>query len=347
MGELKDPLREYTARRSSDLVEQEACQRNFVRLGNWRLAIAAAALVMAFFSIARGVFSSWWLLMPIVVFVALVVLHFRVVRRRTLAERGIRFYERGIARLSDRWIGTGNPDAQFLESGHIYAEDLDVFGKGSLFELTATVRTASGEQTLADWFRTVAARAEAVLRQDGVRELANRLDLREDLALLGEDVRAEVRESSLAAWGSMPAVTFARYMRVTVLLLAIAATAMLGALLAGAVPIAAFAAVLGCNFLVGYVLRKRVKQIVKGADTPGHDLRIFSLLLQRMEREEFEGPGLQRLRGTLDIEGLPASKRIAQLERWMDALDSSEHLLVRLVQPAILWREQAAMAIEA
>ena len=110
---------------------------------------------------------------------------------------------------------------------------------------------------------------------------------------------------------------------------------------------AAFAAVLGCNLVVGYVLRRRVKQIVEGVDTPGHDLRIFSLLLERMEQEEFETPRLQQLRAVLHIEGLPASKRIAQLERWVDLLDSTNVPLIRLIQPAILWREQAAMAIEA
>jgi hypothetical protein len=342
-----DPLNEYVARRDRWRAKQERSQRQFIQLGNWRLATAATTAAMAFFSIARGAFSAWWLLVPAVVFVTLVALHYRVIRRRTFADRGIRFYERGIARLNDEWIGTGNSGDQFRDPAHLYSDDLDVFGKGSLFELIATARTTSGERRLADWFRSPGEHDEAIRRQEAIRELTGRLDLREDIALLGEDVRAEVHELALGLWGSAEPVVFAPYLRIAALLLAILGLATLIAFLARVLPVTPFALVLAANLVIGYVLRKRVKQIAEGVDTPGHDLRIFSLLLQRMELEQFEAPRLKQLRAALNVEGLPASRRIAQLERWIDVLDSSDHLLVRLIQPALLWREQAAMGIEA
>ena len=308
--------------------------------------IAAITLGMAFLSIARGMFSTWWLLAPVAVFVVLLVQHYRVVRRRTFAERGTRFCEHGIARLNDSWMGTGNQGAQFLDPAHIYSSDLDVFGRGSLFELTARARTASGEQTLAEWFRTVADRAEALLRQEAIRELTERLDLREDVALLGEDVRAEVHEARLAEWGSAAPVSFARYLRLVALLLGVAGITTLIGLLAGVVPKAPFAVVLACNLSLGYVVRKRVRHVAAAAEAPGQDLRIFSLLLERLEPERFESTRLQRLRSALDVEGWPASKRIRRLEFWLDLLDSSDHVLVRIIGPLVLWRAQMAMAVE-
>jgi len=342
-----DPLNEYVTRRDRWRAEKQRSQHQFIQLGNWRLGIAAATAVMAFFSIAREAFSAWWLLAPALVFVTLVILHYRVVRRRTFAERGMRFYEHGIARLNDEWMGTGNSGDQFRDPGHVYSDDLDVFGKGSLFELIATARTASGERTLADWFRSPADHDEALLRQEAVRELTSRLDLREDVALLGEDVRAEVHETALGAWGLAPPVFIPPSLRVVAPLLAIAALITAPALLIRTLPVAPFAIVLACNLVIWYVIRKRVTQIVEAADTPGHDLRILSLLLQRLEHEQFETPRLQQLRGALDIEGSAASRRIAQLERWMDVLDSSEHRLIRGIRVLVLWREQAAMGIEA
>src|ERR1700761_2881939 len=164
MADQRDPLNEYVARRDRWQSEQQRSHRRFLQLGNWRLAVAVVAAVMAFFSIARQAFTAWWLLVPVVVFVALVVLHQRVIRRRKLAERGVRFYERGIARLKDAWIGTGNSGDQFRDPAHVYSEDLDVFGKGSLFELISTARTGSGRHTLANWFRSPASRDEALAR---------------------------------------------------------------------------------------------------------------------------------------------------------------------------------------
>jgi MutS domain V len=259
----------------------------------------------------------------------------------------MRFYERGLARINDEWMGKGNAGDAFHEATHVYAEDLDVFGRGSLFELMTTARTASGERTLADWLRGPADREEAMARQAAVRELAGRLDLREDVALLGEDVRVEVHEEGLGAWGSAGAVPFPRYLRAAAVALAAGAVGTLGCWMAGALPITAFAVLLACNLTVAYVLRGRVRAVVEGVDVPGHDLRILSLLLERMEREQFETPRMQGIRAALNVEGLAASRRIAQLERWVDMLDSVNAPLIRAILPVVLWREQAAMGIEA
>jgi uncharacterized membrane protein len=341
-----DPLEEYTARRDRWETRRGVAARQFIRIGNWRLAVAIIAVVPAFFAFGRQAISAWWLLAPLLLFVALVVWHQFVLRGRTVAERAVRFYEHGIARFTGGWIGKGNTGDQFRNPEHVYADDLDVFGTGSLFQLIATTRTASGEQTLAEWLRSPATAEEALARQEAVRELTDRLDLREDIALAGEEVRAEVHESAIQAWGYAAPIVFPPYMRMLALVLAVLTIATLIEFLTQALTLSPFAAVLGCDFVVAYLLRKRVLQIVAGAGTPGHDLRTFSLILQRLEHEQFALPLLKQLRAGLDVEGLPASKRIAQLKRWMDLLDSSEHLLLRLIGPGVLWREQIAMGIE-
>jgi DNA mismatch repair ATPase MutS len=87
--------------------------------------------------------------------------------------------------------------------------------------------------------------------------------------------------------------------------------------------------------------------VTAGVETPAADLKILSLLVERIEREHFKSPRLAALRSALDIEGLPASKRISKLTMWMDFLDSADHLAVRVFGPSVLWREQVAMGIEA
>jgi DNA mismatch repair ATPase MutS len=71
------------------------------------------------------------------------------------------------------------------------------------------------------------------------------------------------------------------------------------------------------------------------------------LILARLEREQFESPMLRKLRSDLDVAGLPASRRIARLKRWIELLDSGDHLLLRILRPVLMWQEQAAMAVEA
>jgi hypothetical protein len=343
-----DPLQEYNARRDRWRAEQERAQRQFIQLGNWKLAAGIVASAVMFLAVGRPIVSAWWLLPSLLILALLIASQKSASGKRTRAARATRFYQRGMARLQDAWIGKGNAGERFKDPEHVYTGDLDVFGRGSLFELIAHARTASGERTLADWLQTVASNTEVLARQEAVAELSRRLDLREEIAMLGEDVRAEVHESGLSAWGSAtPQTTFAPYARIGALLLALAALATLGAYIAGALPIAPFAIVLAVNLTIGYLLRKRTSQIADAVDTPGHDLRIFSLLLERLETERFETPRLIELRAVLNVEGLPVSRRIARLERWVDMMDSSNVPLLRAILPAVLWRLQAAMGIDA
>lgn len=342
-----NPHEEYSRRLARWRSKHSLLERRFVLLGNWRLALGAIALALAFLAFGIHYITGWLLLAPLAVFIVLVVWNERVVRARTLAERAVRFYERGVARLEDRWAGTDNAGERFRDASHVYSEDLDVFGKGSLFELVARVRTAGGEQMLANWFRAPAARETAIARQAALGELRERLDLREDVALLGEDIRAETDPGMLGRWGSAPAIVFAPGLRILAPGLVVAALAALGLYLADVIPLWPFLAILAGNFVFMAIVRKRVRHVMDAAEAPAHDLAILSLLLARLEHEKFDTARLKKLRGDLDVAGVCASRRIARLGRWMELLDSGDHVLLRVLRPLLLWHEQVSMAIEA
>ena len=46
-----------------------------------------------------------------------------------------RFFERGLARLEGHWAGTGDAGESYVDPAHPYAQDLDLFGKGSLTQV--------------------------------------------------------------------------------------------------------------------------------------------------------------------------------------------------------------------
>ncbi len=340
------PLDEYVSRRDRWRGWRNILQRQFIRIGNWRLIVGIAAAVVAFLAIGRGSISAWWLLVPVGVFIALAVWHSRVLNARTRAERGVRYHESALSRLNDDWAGKGNTGDSFRAESHVYADDLDIFGKGGLFELISTTRTIAGDETLASWLLAPASFESAQQRQEAVRELSVRLDLREDLALLGEDVRSGVHADRLSTWGSAPRIRFAAYVRPLALGLSVLGLASLVAFFAQALPLWVFAAVFACGILFRFSVRKRVAEIVNAFDISGPDLVLLSLTIERLERERFESPLLRRLRSELDVAGLAASKRISKLRRWIELLDSSEHMIVRIVRPFLLWQEQAAMGVE-
>ncbi len=302
---------------------------------------------MGYLAFFAHVIAGWWLLIPLAIFIAMVVQHERIVRRKDFAQRGIKYYERGLRRLNDRWAGTGSQGSQFEDPSHVYAGDLDLFGKGSLFELLSTARTAAGENTLARWLLNPAPAAEVRERQQAVAEMKDAVQLREDLALLGEDVRAGVHAEMLAQWGSAaPLPIFAGARLAAFAISCFSLITFVGFMLQwfSARP---FALAVVLAVVAGFLLRPHVAHIISSIDTPSHDLEILSLLLGRLEQVNFESPLLRKIRDHLNIEGLAASRRIRQLHRWVDILDSADHLFVRIVGPALLWRTQSALAVEA
>lgn len=341
------PHEEYESRRNRWQVERQRAERLFIRIGNWRLTLGITEAVLAYLAFGPRLVPLWLLFLPALAFIALAAWHSQVMRRRTLADRALRFYDRGLARLADQWAGTGNTGNRFQDSSHIYSGDLDLFGKGSLFELISNTRTAAGENTLAQWLLAPACREQVVQRQLAAEELRNCLDLREDLALLGSDVQADVHVDALHHWGTAPPIVFPAVLRPVAALLGCIGVVLLFGFFAHQVPFWALAASLGINIAISYGLRSRVNQVLEAAGAPGHGLDILSLVLARLERESFHSPYLRHLHQQLTTEGRPASVRIAQLRRWMDWLDSSDHLLVKAIRPAVLWHEQIAMGIEA
>ncbi|TDB69261.1 DNA mismatch repair protein MutS [Arundinibacter roseus] len=59
----------------------------------------------------------------------------------------------------------------FAQPNHVYAVDLDIFGKHSLFSLINRTRTDEGSRRLAHWLTQHAALDEILLRQEAVAEL--------------------------------------------------------------------------------------------------------------------------------------------------------------------------------
>ena len=107
------------------------------------------AVILAWASFRAHSLSPWWLAAPVVAFVGIASITRGFCGLANWQSVPLHFYERGLARIEDRWAGSGETGERFDDPHHVYAADLDLFGKGSLFQLLSTARTRMGEDTLA------------------------------------------------------------------------------------------------------------------------------------------------------------------------------------------------------
>ncbi len=359
----RDTPREHYARhlevRCASLAE---AARRHVTFGNLRLAALAAGLATAYAAYVEGLFSAWWVLLPAIAFFWAGARLERAIQARDRLGRAVAFYERALDRLDGRWVGTGSATgARFLDVEHLYARDLDLFGDASLFELLSGARTQIGEETLAAWLMGPADPAVVRARQGAVKELAPRVDLREDLAVLGEDARTGVHADALAAWGDRaplfdrPGVPVWAWPITGAGAIAAAGLITWVAAKLGVVQIAPETlAAVGIYVVATYLLcgtiarsvRPRTGAILRDVGEAAHDLDLLAGVLGRLEAERFPAARLAALRAAFDVEGQPPSRRIARLRALMSLVDSRDHLLVRLIGPLLLWDLHLAYAIE-
>jgi hypothetical protein len=342
-----NPSEEYQRRLQARRETVEHYKRLDHLIGNARLITGLAFIFSVWLAAGPHLISGWWTLLPLVAFVVLVARNERVRASGRQAQRSVKYYERGLARIQDQWIGTGDPGHAYFDESHPYSTDLDIFGKGSLFELLCSARTRSGEQTLAGWLKGPATPSEIAQRQKAVEELRANVDLREDLAVLGEEVNAVIHPDWMKRWGTAPLLLDSHRSRILAPVLSLLMIASLIYYFAffgsGWFVLAALAG--GGAF--GLYYRKRVRDVTDAVADPVKDLDVFSLVLARLEKENWQCPKLQNLRRVLDANGRSASEAIQSLVLRIEWLNSRLNPWFAIFAPFLIWATQFAFAIEA
>lgn len=337
-------LREYAKRLE---LRRQALDRRAREDG--RIAVARLAVVVAGIAVTVGAYRSGavspavgFLFPPL--FLALVVLHERVLQAKARAARAVRHVERGLARVEDRWRGTGTGGERFADESHPFAADLDLFGPGSIFELLCTARTREGEARLASYL-THAATSEVVrARQIAVRELAPQLDLREDVDVLAEHVAAHGDDTALLTWAAKDAALPSWVLPAA------------GALVAGSVSTLALAAgglvdpLVAAGVLTGQsafaaLVRRRAAAALAGVDGAVEELKVLAGLLFRIEEAAFQAPLLASLQRRLRTDGEPPSRVVARLIAHVERLHQQQNQFFLPIAALLLWRTVHAALI--
>jgi len=337
------PADQYRARAEARRATRDALNRQDLRLSQLRLVAFGSAVALGVFA-ARGALAYWWIALPLAAFILLVKRHDVALRARDRATRAIQFYERGLARLEDRWIGTGETGERFKDDAHLYANDLDLFGPASLFELLSIARTHTGEETLAAWLKAPAAREELLARHEAVRELTAQPDLREALALAGEGVRAGVHSDALIAWGKRPSPLGPPFLRWVAIGLTILGVAAIPFLISG--EYRPMLLVLIVQGVMRNRQRPQLDAVLHSATGYVRELSTLRELLARLEREQFSCARLTSIQARINSHAKSGSIVIHRLERLVEAHDWEHNIVFMVLAAPLLWSTHIAWMVE-
>ena len=321
------------------------CKRIHDRVGGVRLVLAGLFMMIAWSCMVRRSPSPAWLLLPGALFFSLVFYHQRIRLRRARTERAVAFYRTALERLSGKPPESGLRGDQFHDPHHVYGGDLDLFGRHGLYERLCAARTPMGESTLAQWLLTPADLETIRLRQRCVAELRTRLDLREDLAILGETPRIALHLGAIMQWIDAPQELAGRWLRPAAWGLATfaAGTAVAWAVWGVSFP---FLLVLVIEAALNYALRDRVQRCVAGVEHAYEDLRLLAALLARLESESFDASPLRDLAARLSSHSLRASTTFSTLATIVNFVEARRNPFLTPVLLPLMYTVQSALAAE-
>lgn len=352
-----DPAKALYEKRKVARAEAAAARDARAKLiSSLRVVTFLGAIVGLGLMVWAGLPSYGWVL-PIgltVGFFVLVVVHAKVHDERERALAAARYFEDGLARLRGEWKDAPSRGERFAKDAadHAFVDDLDIFGKGSLFQLLDRTATRRGEDLLAGWLTGALddeTKDRTGDRQDAVRELAKLHDLREKLAvsgaMLGDD---KPDPTPFATWaGDTSAKPASLGLRAAATVVPLVTVTLLALGQAKVVPWWAFVAPLVVGLFITRTFRARVARALSVAASRESALGRYAEMLARVEAATFESKALRDLASALAASSGSATVEMARLGRIVAFVDARENEFFRLfVAPALLWDVHCAVALE-
>jgi hypothetical protein len=271
--------------------------------------------------------------------------HLRSVQLGSLID----YYDKGAARLAQKWDLLDGGD-RFIDEDHFYSKDLDLFGRGSLYQLICSARTHIARETLAHWMKAPAKLEEIHARHQAILELRPRRELPELLAAAGPMQASDFRPEFFQAWVAEGSSSFPIGAPLVAFLLALAVIISPILYWSGFLGLQALWDTLGtllfAESIFAVTFRGRVKSVLESLGTLSIELPTMRELLQIIEREQFSASKLKSLANHLGEEGPAASGHIRHLLRLIRLVEQRKNEWFAYPSFCLLWGTQFAMAIE-
>ena len=331
-------------------LELQSARKRIYYISLLRLVLFVGAIAGAVTFWADGwLYISVFAILPFILFVWLVKRHNFWFHRKDFLKKKIVINEQELRAIQYDFSDFEDGE-EYIDSGHLYTFDLDVFGEHSLFQYINRTSTPVGKQHLADWFNSHLENKEAIeQRQEAIRELSTELEYRQQIRLLGLLYKGKPADTTeIKTWADSPSYyrkhTLLRIIPITVSIINLVCISLA---FSGILP----ASAAGGGF-ISFVIFSSVfsKGITKLQTTYGKKLQILSTYADQIlltEKKEMHSPILQQLKAELTSQNQTASQAVRQLSKLMNALDQRSNLLMStILNGLIFWELRQVMRIE-
>jgi len=299
-----------------------------------RLVVISFSIYFLVAALNTGIPILWVIMsMLVILFFALVSYHKNQNDRRKLLNELVLLNERELKCLDNDFKGNQHGE-QFLEPDHPWSFDLDLFGEGSFFQYINRTSTHAGPFYLAERLRTPNPdELEIRKRQDLIRELASKMDLRQIyIAHAGLMDKNEEEYESMINWAEQPVfIEEYKWTKAIAWIISALSSTILVAGIFNPLLFQLLIPVVFINFMLLSPFLNRTNRYQVQVSRKHRFLKTYAVLLELLTKEEFSNADLIRIKEQCQN----ASKSIKKLSSLLDLFDQRLNILVGFVLNAL------------
>jgi len=240
--------------------------------------------------------------------------------------------------------------SDLIDPRHDFSGDLDIFGDDSLFRYLNRTVSGSGRYQLAGWLsEPYNLREEITERQEAVRELAGKLDFRQQFMAFGLDKPLNDEEiMSLIKWLEGREDYYSSpILRVSTMFLTLTAVVTLMLVIAGIIPFTVFLALYLVNLLLIAVFLKRSNRIHEMVSRKHLFLSSIEQLIKSFDNQSFTSDILTGIQEKLCSGRISVAGKIKELNSIIRAFDNRLNLFVGFIlNGLLLWDFHCILRLE-
>jgi DNA mismatch repair ATPase MutS len=307
-------------------------RHNFISAIRLLIALGFIVGLYDYFNADR-VPSLWIALFLAALFLVFIKIHDQLSWKRKVKKTLIGINEDELLYLSNRAIPFEDGSDKIAPT-HAYAYDLDIFGKNSLFQHLNRTATWIGKTKLATLLLSLLPNAAIQANQLAIKELAAKIDWRQDVLALGKLINDnEEAYQKLMRWAKSEVKAMAGIWVFVAYVSPIILTGSLIWFIASKQSFFGDVALVLFLFNLGVLiaLSKQIRSESVNLDKVSEIIRMYSLIFEKIEQENFEAAPLNVLKNQLKNKTGFASAQIKKLSELFAGLDSIQNGLAAIV----------------
>jgi DNA mismatch repair ATPase MutS len=347
------PADKYTKRKEKYkklLISQDKAISMISRL---RLFDALAAiLTFVFFYRSKDYYiAAATALVYLGIFIYLVMIHSGARNKKHFLTSLLKINTSSAGRLSDDWKSFADSGEDFRNDTHPFAQDLDIFGRSSLFQLINTSSTDMGRKKLQKMLSEPCKNIEEIkTRQSSIDELSKMLWWRQRFSAEGMMLLDKsLDEEGLFTWAGK---VNRRYTANWVSILIIAAPAItISSLILSygfhLIPTYIFKLLGIIQFASLFLFGKERNSSLNIVFTYKNNIKSYAKMLKHFEDTKFKSPYITNLQKELiDSQNRTASRQIKKLERIVESINNRRNPMFLPINALLLWDYRCMAALE-